>query len=38
MPGGYTIYVDPSIPPEQHVCRKVPIEAKEEIEKVLQKW
>ena len=35
MPGEYTIYVDPSVPPVQHVCRKVLIETREEIEKAL---
>ena len=35
-PGEYTIYVDPSIPTVQHSCRKVLIEAREEIEKALQ--
>ena len=37
MPGQYTIRVDTSIHPAQHARRKVPIEAKEEIEKALQK-
>ena len=37
MPGQYTIRVDPAIPPVQHAWRKVPIEAREEIEKALQK-
>ena len=37
MPGQYTIRVDTSIHPVQHARRKVPIEAKEEIEKALQK-
>ena len=37
MPGQYTIRVDLSIYPVQHTRRKVPIEAKEEIEKALQK-
>ena len=37
MPGQYTIKVDTSIHPVQHTRRKVPIEAREEIEKALQK-
>ena len=37
MPGQYTIRVDTSIHPVQHARRKVPIEAREEIEKALQK-
>ena len=37
MPGQYTIRVDTSIHPVQHTRRKVPIEAREEIEKALQK-
>ena len=37
MPGQYTIRVDSSVPPEQHGQRKVPIKAREEIEKALQK-
>ena len=37
MPGQYTIRVDTSIHPMQHTRRKVPIEAREEIEKALQK-
>ena len=37
MPGQYTIRVDTSIHHVQHARRKVPIEAKEEIEKTLQK-
>ena len=37
MPGQYTIKVDTSIHPVQHARRKVPIEAREEIEKALQK-
>ena len=37
MPGQYTIKVDLSIHPVQHARRKVPIEAREEIEKELQK-
>ena len=36
MPGEYTIHVDPSISPVQHACRKVPVEAREEIDKALQ--
>ena len=36
MPGTYTIYLDPLVPPVQHVRRKVPIEHKEQIEKTLQ--
>ena len=36
MPGEYTIFVDPSVPPVQHACRKGPIEAREEIEKALE--
>ena len=32
MPGEYTIHLDPSIPPVQHTCRIVSIEAREEIE------
>ena len=38
MPGQYTIKVDTSIHPVQHARRKVPIEARDEIEKALQKW
>ena len=37
MPGQYTIKVDTSIHPVHHARRKVPIEAREEIEKTLQK-
>ena len=37
MPGEYIICVDPSIPPVQYAYKKVPIEAREEIEKALQK-
>ena len=37
MPEEYTICVDPSITPVQHTYGKVPIEAREEIEKALQK-
>ena len=37
MPGQYTIRVDSSIPPVHNARRKVPIEAREEIEKALQK-
>ena len=37
MPGQYTIRVDPSVSPVQHASRNIPIEAREEIEKVLQK-
>ena len=33
IPGEYTICVDPAVPPVQYVCRKVPIESREEIEK-----
>ena len=36
MPGEYTICLDPSIPPVQHACRKIPIEAREEIQIALQ--
>ena len=36
MPGTYTIWLDPSIPPAQHARRKVPIEYKEQIERALQ--
>ena len=36
MPGVYTIHLDPSVPPVQHACRKVPIECREAIEKLLQ--
>ena len=36
MPGQYTIRIDSSIPPVQHAQRKLPIEAREEIEKALQ--
>ena len=36
MPGTYTIWLDPSVPPTQHARRKVPIEYKEQIEKALQ--
>ena len=36
MPGQYTIRVDTSIHPVQHARRRVPIEAREEIEKTLQ--
>ena len=36
MQGESTIHLDPSIPPVQHPHRKVPIEAREEIEKALQ--
>ena len=36
MPGVYTICLYPSIPPLQHARRKVPIECKEAIEKLLQ--
>ena len=37
MPGQYTIRVDSSLPPVQHVQRKVLLDAREEIEKALQK-
>ena len=37
MPGQYTIRVDSSVPPVQHAQRKVLTEAREEIEKALQK-
>ena len=37
MPRKYTIRVDSSVPPIQHVQRKVPTEARIEIEKALQK-
>ena len=36
MPGVYTIKLDPSVPPVQHARRKVPIECREAIEKLLQ--
>ena len=36
MPGTYTICLDPSVPPAQHARSRVPIEYKEQIEKVLQ--
>ena len=36
MPGVYTIQLDPSGPPVQHARRKVPIECREAIEKLLQ--
>ena len=36
MPGVYTIRLDPSAPPVQHARRKVPIECREAIEKLLQ--
>ena len=36
MPGTYTIHLDPSVPPAQHARRNLPIEYKEQIEKVLQ--
>ena len=36
MPGTYTIWLDPSVPPAQHARRKVPTEYKEHIEKALQ--
>ena len=36
LPGTYTICTDPSIPPVQHACSKVPIEYKESIEAALQ--
>ena len=36
MPGTYTICLDPSVLQGQHARRKVPIEYKEQIEKVLQ--
>ena len=36
MPGVYTIRLDPSVPPVQHARRKVPIECREAIEKLLQ--
>ena len=36
MPGVYAIRLDPSIPPVQHARRKVPIECREAIEKLLQ--
>ena len=36
MPGVYTICLDPSVPPVQHAHRKVPIECREAIEKLLQ--
>ena len=35
-PGVYTIRLDPSVPPVQHTRRKVPIECREAIEKLLQ--
>ena len=38
MPGQYTIRVDSSTSPVQHGHRKVPIEAREEIEKAYQGW
>ena len=37
MPGQYTIRVDSSVLPVQHAQRKVLIEAREEVEKALQK-
>ena len=37
MPGQYTIRVDSPVPPVQHARRKVLSEAREEIEKALQK-
>ena len=37
MPGQYTIRVYSSVPPAQHAHRKVLIEAREEMEKALQK-
>ena len=36
MPGVYTIRLDPSVSPVQHTRRKVPIECREAIEKLLQ--
>ena len=36
MPGVYTIRLDPSVSPVQHARRKVPIECREAIEKLLQ--
>ena len=36
MPGLYIICLDPSFPPVQHTQRKVPIEYREAIEKLLQ--
>ena len=36
MPGAYTICLDPSISPVQHVRREVPVECGEAIEKLLQ--
>ena len=36
MPGVYTIRLDPSVPPVQHARRRVPIESREAIEKLLQ--
>ena len=35
MPGVYTIRLDPSVSPVQHARRKVPIECREAIEKLL---
>ena len=35
MPGTYTIRTDPAFPPVQHARHKVPIEYREQIEKVL---
>ena len=36
MPGVYTIRLDPSVPPVQHARRKVSIECREAIKKLLQ--
>ena len=36
MPCTYTTHLDPSVPPVQHARRKLPIEYKEQIEKVPQ--
>ena len=36
MPGVYTIRLDPLVSPVQHARRKVPIECREAIEKLLQ--
>ena len=36
IPGAYIIHLEPFIPPVQHTKRKVPIECREAIEKVLQ--
>ena len=35
MPGTYTIWTDPSVPPVQHARQEVPIEYRNQIKKAL---